>query len=181
MDHWRCPPVSRQPAVMHARYMGKGKPRQLRHADFLAPVAEEGVQVSSRHDSRSMHARRAPIHTPAHLGDRAADALAAFAGSWLFVGLHVTWFALWLLLRLDINLLTLIVSLEAIFLATFVLMNQNRQSEKDRARDNTEAQEVELLYQINQEQLEILRKLAEMQGEQIDPRRVRLERRERDW
>jgi uncharacterized membrane protein len=52
--------------------------------------------------------------------------------------------------------LTLIVSLEAIFLATFVLMSQNRQASKDERRDDTEAVEVEQLTIMNQQQLTIL-------------------------
>jgi uncharacterized membrane protein len=99
---------------------------------------------------------RQHIHLPPDLGAKAADAITSFVGSWLCVGLHATWFVLWLLLRLDINLLTLIVSLEAIFLTTFVMMSQNRQAQKDRIRDDTEANEVDVLYQINQRQLEIL-------------------------
>jgi uncharacterized membrane protein len=48
------------------------------------------------------------------------------------------------------------VSLEAIFLATFVLMSQNRQASKDERRDDTEAVEVEQLTIMNQQQLTIL-------------------------
>jgi len=50
----------------------------------------------------------------------------------LFVYIHIVWFAVWLgLFHLDINLLTMIVSLEAIFLAVFVLISQNRAAIKD--------------------------------------------------
>jgi uncharacterized membrane protein len=51
----------------------------------------------------------------------------------LFVYLHVIWFALWIVLRVEafpFGLLTMIVSLEAIFLSTFVLISQNRADEK---------------------------------------------------
>ena len=115
-----------------------------------------------------MHPRRAHIHLPAGIADRATDVLAAFAGSWAFVWLHVVWFTTWLLLQLNINLLTLIVSLEAIFLATFIMMSQNRQATKDRTRDDTEAEEVEELYQINQQQLEILRLLRQLVHGDVD-------------
>jgi uncharacterized membrane protein len=70
--------------------------------------------------------------------DRLADLITAFAGSMLFVGLHVIWFGGWILLNLPFlgiefdpypfGLLTMIVSLEAIFLSTFVLISQNRQA-----------------------------------------------------
>jgi uncharacterized membrane protein len=60
------------------------------------------------------------------VSDRIADGVTAFSGSMVFVYIHIAWFALWLILHSDINLLTMIVSLEAIFLATFVLISQNR-------------------------------------------------------
>jgi uncharacterized membrane protein len=69
--------------------------------------------------------------------DHIADAVTAFAGSMLYVWAHVVWFSSWILantvLGFDFDafpfgLLTMIVSLEAIFLATFVLISQNRQA-----------------------------------------------------
>jgi uncharacterized membrane protein len=73
------------------------------------------------------------------LQDRAADALTALSGSMLFVYFHALWFAVWIgvnlgwlgIKRFDpfpFGLLTMIVSLEAIFLSTFVLVSQNRMS-----------------------------------------------------
>lgn len=73
-------------------------------------------------------------------GDRAADLITKFVGSWKCAGFHTLWFTLWFTLRLDINLLTLIVSLEAIFLCIFLLMSGNRQSEKDRAKAEQDLQ-----------------------------------------
>jgi len=72
--------------------------------------------------------------------DRAADILTAFSGNMIFVYVHVIWFALWIVANLGLlpikpfdpfpfGLLTLIVSLEAIFLSTFVLISQNRAGE----------------------------------------------------
>jgi uncharacterized membrane protein len=72
--------------------------------------------------------------------DRAADKVTAFAGSLNFVYLHSIWFGIWILLNIGIigatlefdkfpfGLLTMIVSLEAIFLSTFVMVSQNRQA-----------------------------------------------------
>jgi uncharacterized membrane protein len=60
---------------------------------------------------------------------RIADAITAFAGSMAFVYVHVIWFALWVSIPLEkypFGLLTMIVSLEAIFLSTFVMISQNR-------------------------------------------------------
>jgi uncharacterized membrane protein len=61
--------------------------------------------------------------------NRVADAITAFAGSMAFVYLHVLWFGCWFVFRIEhypYGLLTMIVSLEAIFLSTFVLISQNR-------------------------------------------------------
>jgi uncharacterized membrane protein len=66
------------------------------------------------------------------LQNRIADAITSFAGSMWFVYVHVVWFAAWIALgveRFPFGLLTMIVSLEAIFLSTFVLISQNRQDE----------------------------------------------------
>lgn len=72
--------------------------------------------------------------------DRAADKVTAFAGSLNFVYLHTVWFGIWILLNVGLlgagltfdkfpfGLLTMIVSLEAIFLSTFVMVSQNRQA-----------------------------------------------------
>ena len=73
--------------------------------------------------------------------NRLADAITAFSGRMAFVYMHMAWFGVWILLntgRLGVRpfdpfpygLLTMVVSLEAIFLATFVLISQNRLSEE---------------------------------------------------
>jgi uncharacterized membrane protein len=65
--------------------------------------------------------------------NRAADAITAFAGSMLFVYIHVLWFGAWIAFGVEnypFGLLTMIVSLEAIFLSTFVLISQNRADAK---------------------------------------------------
>jgi uncharacterized membrane protein len=65
--------------------------------------------------------------------NRIADRITAFAGSMRFVYLHVLWFGLWIGLgaeKYPYGLLTMIVSLEAIFLSTFVMISQNRADAK---------------------------------------------------
>jgi uncharacterized membrane protein len=64
-----------------------------------------------------------------NLQSRIADAITGFAGSMSFVYVHIAWFASWILLGVEqypYGLLTMIVSLEAIFLSTFVMISQNR-------------------------------------------------------
>ena len=65
----------------------------------------------------------------ASVQSRIADAVTAFAGSMVFVYVHIVWFAIWVGLPVEkypFGLLTMIVSLEAIFLSTFVMISQNR-------------------------------------------------------
>lgn len=83
---------------------------------------------------------------------RIADWLAWFSGSMLFLFIHAVWFGVWIVLNVGLvniaglsgfdpfpfGLLTMIVSLEAIFLSTFVLISANRQAEKDKVRADIE-------------------------------------------
>ena len=65
--------------------------------------------------------------------NRVADQITQFAGSMRFVYLHLIWFGSWIGFRLEhypFGLLTMIVSLEAIFLSTFVMISQNRADER---------------------------------------------------
>jgi len=79
---------------------------------------------------------------------RLADAITRFAGSMGFVYVHLAAFALWMVLaeRNPWPTLTLVVSLEAIFLTAFVMIGQNRQAElqKDKADHDFIEQELEL-------------------------------------
>jgi uncharacterized membrane protein len=65
--------------------------------------------------------------------NRVADAITRFAGSMAFVYVHIVWFAVWIFCAVEdypYGLLTMIVSLEAIFLSTFVMISQNRADAK---------------------------------------------------
>src|ERR1700722_641287 len=84
---------------------------------------------------------------------RIADWISWFSGSMTFLVLNVLWFVIWIAINTwefslpqfdpyPFGLLTMIVSLEAIFLSCFVLISQNRQAEKDRVRSDIE-------YEIN--------------------------------
>jgi uncharacterized membrane protein len=67
---------------------------------------------------------------------RVADGITKFAGSMMFVYLHIVVFALWMLFieKSPWSKLTLIVSLEAIFLSTFVMIGQNRSAAFQQAK-----------------------------------------------
>jgi uncharacterized membrane protein len=82
---------------------------------------------------------------------RIADAITSFAGSMPFVYVHVLVFGLWML-TVESNpwpTLTLTVSLEAIFLSTFVMIGQNRSSEFQQAKADHDFREQELELKTN--------------------------------
>jgi uncharacterized membrane protein len=104
------------------------------------PGRHPGVERYLEARARSSHARL-------------ADAITAFAGSMPFVYVHVAAFAAWMLL-LESNpwpTLTLVVSLEAIFLSTFVLIGQNRQAAVSQAKADHDFVEQELELKTNTE------------------------------
>jgi uncharacterized membrane protein len=107
------------------------KPRQAmtsgrRIHKFLFPVPKLHAPVDPAlvaHERERAKARQ----------NRIADAITAFSGSMLFVWVHVVWFSCWIgfgVEKYPYGLLTMIVSLEAIFLSTFVLISQNRADAK---------------------------------------------------
>ena len=73
-------------------------------------------------------------------GIQLVDSMNSWVGSWVFLFVHIIWFMLWLTQRWDINVLTMIVSLEAIILMIILLMAQNRQSMVDNLRDEADLQ-----------------------------------------
>ena len=83
--------------------------------------------------------------------NRIADDITKFAGSMAFVYLHVAMFALWMLVFEEAPwpTLTLIVSLEAIFLSTFVMIGQNRQAAYQQAKADHDFVEQELELKTN--------------------------------
>jgi uncharacterized membrane protein len=89
--------------------------------------------------------------------NRAADRITAFSGSMLFVYIHVAWFGLWIGLGVEsypYGLLTMIVSLEAIFLSTFVMISQNRADAKREVLSN---QQWNMVQEEDGQNVELLR------------------------
>jgi uncharacterized membrane protein len=82
---------------------------------------------------------------------RLADWITAFAGSMNFVYIHIVLFTIWMLLieHKPWPTLTLIVSLEAIFLSTFVMIGQNRQAAFQQAKADHDFTEQELELKTN--------------------------------
>jgi len=78
--------------------------------------------------------------------NRIADRITTFAGSMLFVYIHLVWFGCWIGFGVEgypYGLLTMIVSLEAIFLSTFVMISQNRADAKRQVVANQQWQTVQ--------------------------------------
>ena len=106
---------------------------------------------------RHMEAVKARYNASRTPVERAADALTSVAGSTPFLVLHVAWFAVWIAWNVGafglrpfdpfpFGLLTMVVSLEAIFLSIFVLITQSRESEIAELRE-----EVTLAVQLSTE------------------------------
>lgn len=109
------------------------------------------------------------------LGGRIADAITDFTGSMAFVYVHVVWFGIWVVLNIGLiriphlsefdkfpfSLLTMIVSLEAIFLSTFVLISQNRLAAASEKRAELDLQVNLLAEQKATKVLEMLSQITE--------------------
>jgi uncharacterized membrane protein len=115
--------------------------------DMMAQMAARARRVDDLLRSRVARNVNEEVESTRTAVERVADAIAAFSGSIPFLVLHTIWFVLWVgwnTLRphgfdpYPFGLLTMIVSLEAIFLSVFVLLSQNRQAAKDRVRSDVE-------------------------------------------
>jgi CRP/FNR family cyclic AMP-dependent transcriptional regulator len=124
--------LERKPAAAMNLLAAAGR-RIRKSAELLRRTASRNVNVQAED-------RRTAVQ-------RAADWIAEFSGSIQFLLLHMIWFGVWVGLntlgpsRFDpfpFGLLTMVVSLEAIFLSVFVLLSQNRQAAKDRIRGDIE-------------------------------------------
>lgn len=117
-------------------------PREDEDDDFednpsLANVIEKNIRTILRLRKKALFDRT--------LQDQIADGITDFSGRMTFLYVHMVWFGLWILINtgylgispfdpFPYGLLTMIVSLEAIFLSTFVLISQNRLSAENERR-----------------------------------------------
>ena len=125
------------------RFMGYRPPRKPEHPALLAHLQdrEGSLQV------------------------RIADAITQFVGSMAYVYIHVVWFGVWIGFRVEkypFGLLTMMVSLEAIFLSTFVLISQNRADEKRQVMADHEWRLVQQEEKQNEELLSLSRQILEL-------------------
>ena len=124
---------------MIGRKTKQGEREDLPFNPTLSDVVENNIRTLLR--------LRAQRSRERNLQDRLADGITYLSGRMSFVYFHVIWFAAWIAINTGqigikvfdpypYGLLTMIVSLEAIFLSTFVLISQNRLSEEaDRRAD----------------------------------------------
>lgn len=109
--------------------------------------------------------------------DRVAELIANFCGSMTFVWVHVFWFGGWLLINLipgirhidpfPFTFLTLVVSLEAIFLSTFILISQNHDTRITERRNHLDLQINLLSEQENTRMLAMLTAIAAKLGAEL--------------
>jgi uncharacterized membrane protein len=147
-----------------------------------APAAADHAVTTERSD-RTME-QSALLHRVSHLSlepnpvlvehakeraesvqNRIADQITTFAGSMWFVYIHIVWFGCWIGLGVEkypYGLLTMIVSLEAIFLSTFVMISQNRADAKRQVIANQQWQTVKEEDRQNQELLDLSNQILEL-------------------
>ena len=99
--------------------------------------------------------------------NRIADRITGFAGSMAFVYIHIALFAIWMLLleRTPWPTLTLVVSLEAIFLSTFVMISQNRADAKRQVLADHQWEFVQTEERQNEELLKLSNQILELTKE----------------
>ena len=117
--------------------------------------------IGATHPSLVRHAEQ----RAANLQNRVADAITGFAGSMGFVYLHVIWFVLWLEFEpfkdvFPYGLLTMIVSLEAIFLSTFVMISQNRADVRRQVLADHQWEMIQAEERQNQQLLDLSKQLV---------------------
>jgi CRP/FNR family cyclic AMP-dependent transcriptional regulator len=156
--------------------------------DLALDILSHMSQETRRADEllRSRVSRNVNLEIEEHLKpiERVADWIAWFSGSMPFLLLNTLWFGTWIMINtvglfglpqfdpFPFGLLTMIVSLEAIFLSIFVLIAQNRQASKDRVRSDIE-------YEVNvKAEMEVahLHEKLDRISEQVAERLSRLER-----
>lgn len=118
--------------------------------DFLAALGKRHRAIVTRLRHTATRNVNEEMEDKRTLVQKSADWIAEFSGSIPFLAIHVAIFAIWIVINLNavpffppfdpypFGLLTMAVSLEAIFLSVFVLLSQNRQAAKDRVRTDIE-------------------------------------------
>lgn len=138
--------------------------------DRVDDLTRQNVQAMQRLEEAALASRS--------LSDRIAGFIARFCGSMTFVSVHVAIFAGWLLFNsipglphfdpYPFTFLTLVVSLEAIFLSTFILISQNHELRITERRNQLDLQINLLTEQENTKMLQMLERIARKVGVPMD-------------
>jgi uncharacterized membrane protein len=107
-------------------------------------------------------------HRAENAQNRIADKITAFSGSMAFVYLHLIWFSCWIgfgVEKYPFGLLTMIVSLEAIFLSTFVMISQNRADAKRQVLADEQWRTVQEEDKQNRELLDLSKQILDLTKE----------------
>jgi uncharacterized membrane protein len=151
--------------------------------DLLAQMSRETRRADEIIRSRVTRNANVEVMERLTTVERVADWISWFSGSMPFLGLNALWFGGWIVINTvnlglrqfdpyPFGLLTMIVSLEAIFLSCFVLLSQNRQAVKDRVHSDIE-------YEVNikaEMEIQYLHEKLDRIHEQVAERFNRLER-----
>jgi uncharacterized membrane protein len=135
---------------------------ESRH-DFKAGSADSVDQLTQRNIEAVRELEEAAKEERTR-SDRVAEAIANFCGSMTFVWVHVVWFGIWILINVIPRLPHIVVSLEAIFLSTFILISQNHDTKISERRNHLDLQINLLSEQENTQMLTMLRAIAEKVG-----------------
>ena len=114
--------------------------------------------------------------------NRVADRITSFAGSMAFVYIHILWFGCWIGFGVEdypYGLLTMIVSLEAIFLSTFVMISQNRADAKRQVLADQEWRTVQQEDHQNKQLLELSEQILAL-TKQVEAYAARVAEHEKD-
>lgn len=154
---------------MAAKTNAAGTAKKYTSADSL----EKEIKSNIKKIARIEEAQR----ESGTLGEKISEAIAAFCGSMVFVYVHVIWFGVWIVVNVipkfqfdpfPFTFLTLVVSLEAIFLSTFILISQNHETEVSDRRNHLDLQINMLAEQENTKMIELLQLIAVKVGIDCD-------------
>ena len=124
-------------------------------------MSDPSIEVTPPHPALLIHERE----RAANVQNRIADRITLFAGSMAFVYIHIVWFGSWIALGVEhypYGLLTMIVSLEAIFLSTFVMISQNRADGRRALLAAQEYQAVQLEEKQNEQLLALSNRILDL-------------------
>jgi uncharacterized membrane protein len=128
------------------------------------PVSPTTAVDQLKHPALQKHEER----RRGSIQNRVADRITDFAGSMVFVYVHIVWFAVWISLGVEkfpFGLLTMIVSLEAIFLSTFVMISQNRADAKRQVLADAQWKTVQTEESQNEQLIKLSTQILELTSE----------------